>query len=373
LSATIAQLRRYNFSPAVLDGLYTYLSAAPLTHLEQIQVGSLRRALHLDEPAALDLLIAAVHEGLLDLHWAARCVHCGDVNTEWDHLQAAHSTTFCAGCEAHSPTQLDRNLHVRFALNPHYRPDSLPAAGDPAPASAVAPVPGEESFPDAAPLTGIELLNVQAFRDLLVEQVLPPSESLAVTRIALLFSDLRGSTAMYARKGDPVAYRLVREHYDLILRNVVAQQGAVVKTVGDGVMASFTSAVAAVRAALDIQHELAHFNQEHGLSGADSLQLKLGIHAGPCLCVNLSGRLDYFGTTVNIAARVESLSEGQDVVATAAVFREAGVAQVLADLHDRDLRTSEFTAGLRGIDEPVQVTRITLPSPAAAPVGVAAG
>jgi class 3 adenylate cyclase len=247
-------------------------------------------------------------------------------------------------------------MRVRFAVNDRYRQDRSRAAS---PGAGRPPAPAE-------PLSGLDLLNVQAFRDLLVDEVLPPGESLQVTRVGLLFSDLRGSTAMYARKGDPVAYRLVRDHYGLIERNVKAQRGAVVKTVGDGVMASFSDPAAALRAALAIQGDLAAFNRDHNLTGDEALRLKLGVHSGPCLSVNLSGRMDYFGTAVNMAARIEGLSEGGDVVAGQAVLHEPGAAAVADDLRRRGTEITEFTATLRGIDEPIPVARIVTPTTAPA-------
>jgi class 3 adenylate cyclase len=177
--------------------------------------------------------------------------------------------------------------------------------------------------------------------------------------VALLFSDLRGSTALYARKGDPVAFGLVREHYGLIAAQVRAARGAVVKMVGDGMMASFADPAAALRASLAIQQDLARFNQRRGLRGDDALQLKLGLHAGACLSVNLNGRMDYFGTAVNIAARVEGLATGDDVVTTAAVLAEAGARQVLDEARRAGAQVSEFATTLRGLEEPVQVVRIT--------------
>jgi class 3 adenylate cyclase len=213
--------------------------------------------------------------------------------------------------------------------------------------------------PVAAPLTGLDLLSLQVFRELLAGEVLLPDESLRVTRIAVLFSDLRGSTALYARKGDPVAFGLVREHYGVIAAQVRAARGAVVKMVGDGMMASFADPAAGLRASLAIQQDLARFNQARGLRGNDALQLKLGLHAGSCLSVNLNGRMDYFGTAVNIAARVEGLATGDDVVTTAAVLAEASARQVLEEARRNGAQVSEFATSLRGLEEAVQVVRIT--------------
>ncbi|HMA34169.1 MAG TPA: adenylate/guanylate cyclase domain-containing protein [Chloroflexia bacterium] len=355
----VARLARYNYDPELLTRLSTYLQTTPSPSLDHVEPAELERALGLGEQATLEVLVAAVHEGLFDLYWSAHCAHCGDQNQEWAHLTQARPQTYCAGCQAHTDTVVDRTLRVRFALNSRYRAGgSVPPAAPPA-----NPAPAEQ-------LSGLDLLNVQAFHDLLVDEILPVNESLLVTHVSLLFSDLRGSTALYAQKGDPIAYSLVREHYGLVRRHVNAQRGAVVKTVGDGVMASFGDPAAGVRAALAIQGDLAGFNADHGLQGPDALRLKLGLHTGPCLSVNLNGRMDYFGTAVNIASRVEGLADGGDLVVTTAVVRESAARAVIDEARQQGAQIDEFTATLRGIDEPVGVLRIT---PAAVPAAALIG
>jgi len=351
IAEAIARLGKYQYAPELLSRLATYLRSLPAPQLDHIPPTDLGHALGLDEQATLELLVAAVHEGLCDLYWTAHCAQCNQTAGEWAHLAGAQHETDCAGCGARVELTLDQNLRVRFALNRHYRTGrlSVPAATGSNPL--ITPV--------GAPLTGLDLLSLQVFRDLLAGEVLLPNESLRVTRIAILFSDLRGSTALYARKGDPVAFGLVREHYALIGAQVRAARGAVVKMVGDGMMASFADPAAALHASLAIQQDLARFNQARGLRGNDALQLKLGIHAGACLSVNLNGRMDYFGTAVNIAARVEGLAAGDDVVVTAAVLAEASARQVLEEARRSGAQVSEFATSLRGLEEAVQVVRIT--------------
>jgi class 3 adenylate cyclase len=351
IAEAIARLGKYQYAPELLSRLATYLRSLPAPQLDHIPPTDLGHALGLDEQATLELLVAAVHEGLCDLYWTAHCAQCNQTAGEWAHLAGAQHETDCAGCGARVELTLDQNLHVRFALNRRYRTGrlSVPAATGSNPL--ITPV--------GTPLTGLDLLSLQVFRDLLAGEVLLPNESLRVTRIAILFSDLRGSTALYARKGDPVAFGLVREHYALIAAQVRAARGAVVKMVGDGMMASFADPAAGLRASLAIQQDLARFNQTRGLRGNDALQLKLGLHAGSCLSVNLNGRMDYFGTAVNIAARVEGLATGDDVVTTAAVLAEASARQVLEEARRNGAQVSEFATSLRGLEEAVQVVRIT--------------
>ncbi|PJE19792.1 MAG: hypothetical protein CK431_30475, partial [Mycobacterium sp.] len=104
---------------------------------------------------------------------------------------------------------------------------------------------------------------------------------------------------LYERVGDATAYNLVREHFTLLAEVVRDHDGAVVKTIGDAVMASFDDPAQAVRAALAMQHRIVA-----AASGAEPLVLKIGVHAGPSVVVTLNDRLDYFGSTVNMTARL---------------------------------------------------------------------
>jgi class 3 adenylate cyclase len=114
-------------------------------------------------------------------------------------------------------------------------------------------------------------------------------------------------------------------------------------------MAVFVHAADAVRAALEAVSEVALIEAETG----QSFVLRSGIHAGPCLAVNLDQRLDYFGSTVNRAARVGAQSKGLDVVLAQALVADPAVHTLVADL-----RAERFTATLRGVPEPVALLRV---------------
>src|SRR5262249_8512887 len=157
-------------------------------------------------------------------------------------------------------------------------------------------------------LTADRLTALQAFRDLFSADVLRPGDDVAVGHIALLFTDLKGSTALYRRVGDAAAYHLVRNHFAFLTKVVRDHEGTVVKTMGDAVMAAFHDDHQAVKAALAIQRQVAGFNRENGLT--EGLVIKLGVHAGPTIAVTLNDRLDYFGSVVNMAARLQGQSLG---------------------------------------------------------------
>jgi class 3 adenylate cyclase len=199
-------------------------------------------------------------------------------------------------------------------------------------------------------LTGKRLLTTQAFRDLFRSEVIAASEGLSVKDIALLFTDLKGSTALYDRIGDLNAFALVQQHFDRLQAVTARHHGAIVKTIGDAVMAAFIDPGDAVKAALEMRDAIADFNRGQP---DRALILKIGLHKGAAIAVTLNDRLDYFGQTVNIAARVQNLADADEIYISGDVFESEGVRTALASF-----AVDESTAQLRGIREGVQVFRI---------------
>jgi class 3 adenylate cyclase len=200
-------------------------------------------------------------------------------------------------------------------------------------------------------LTAPEVVSLQAFRDLFAEATLRPGDEAAVGQVALLFTDLRGSTALYERVGDAAAFNIVREHFAFLASIVRDHDGAVVKTIGDAVMASFGDPADAVKAALAMQARIAEFNAAHGADRA--LAIKLGVHVGASVMVSLNDRLDYFGSTVNMAARLQGQSEGGDIVLSRAVAEDPAVKPLLAGVPAR-----EESVTLKGFAQPVGFVRV---------------
>ena len=200
-------------------------------------------------------------------------------------------------------------------------------------------------------LSGGMLLTRQTFRKLFRSERVDEEEGLGVRQVTFLFTDLKGSTALYERLGDLNAYALVREHFALL--DAVAQKhaGAIVKTIGDAVMAAFSRPVDAVSAAIHILQEIGQFNRDHG---PPAIILKIGAHCGPSIAVTLNENLDYFGQTVNIAARVQSFADAGEICLTEALYTASGVRELLAG-HD----IVEFDAPLRGVEGNARVYRMS--------------
>src|SRR5882757_5281286 len=201
-------------------------------------------------------------------------------------------------------------------------------------------------------LTAKRLLTNQTFRDLYRTDTLDVHQGLKITSLTFLFTDLKGSTALYESVGDIVAYDLVREHFRVLHEIVASEAGAVVKTIGDAVMATFPTPDRAMAAAIRMREAMQTINRERG---NEDLLLKIGIHEGPCLAVTLNDRQDYFGQTVNIAARVQGLADSRTILATRSVVTDP---QASALLETSGLKPVSQHRALRGIADEVAVYEI---------------
>jgi class 3 adenylate cyclase len=196
-------------------------------------------------------------------------------------------------------------------------------------------------------LTAKRMLTNQTFRDIYRTDTLDVDQGLKITSLTFLFTDLKGSTELYERVGDIVAYDLVRAHFRVLNEIVAAEAGAVVKTIGDAVMATFPTPDRALAAALRMRQSVHELKKD--------LLIKIGIHEGPCLAVTLNDRLDYFGQTVNIAARVQGLANERAIYATKPVVEHPQTAKLIAA---NKLNPVEQLAALRGVADKVAVYQI---------------
>ncbi len=217
-----------------------------------------------------------------------------------------------------------------------------------------------EMLPDELPLdtlpprlTGLEAMHYEEYRTLFGDQALAESEHLQISAVTLLFTDIAGSTAMYEKYGNAAAYTAVREHFDLLFRFVEMHDGFVVKTIGDAVMASFRTNDDALACALDAQREFDKLCETH--ADGCSIRVKFGIHRGSVILVNLNGRIDYFGSTVNRAARIQGSAAPNEVVFSNDVRADCAVADGLLKNRGADIREEQIM--LKGIDSGQTVFR----------------
>jgi len=186
------------------------------------------------------------------------------------------------------------------------------------------------------------------------ESAPPPRRDAADRPLTFLFTDLCSSTALYEQMGDAAAYDVVRRHFLFLGGIVLGHHGMVVKTIGDAVMATFGDPIDAVRAALAIQSRIADFNRAHMDGNANHrLAIRLGVHCGGSVRVELVDGVDYFGSAVNLAARLRGQSTGSDVVLSHVVAGYPAIRLLLATLPTR-----EESLRFKGFDELVRFVRI---------------
>jgi class 3 adenylate cyclase len=201
-------------------------------------------------------------------------------------------------------------------------------------------------------LTAKRMLSNQTFRDIYRTDTLDIDQRLKITSLTFLFTDLKGSTELYERVGDLAAFDLVREHFRTLNEIVATEGGAVVKTIGDAVMATFPTPDRALAAAFRMRDAMRKLNETHD---REDLLLKIGIHEGPCLAVTLNERQDYFGSTVNIASRVQGLAMTPSILATDSVVGHPQSASLLGNGHQKPVARQH---ALRGIASEMAVYEI---------------
>ena len=294
----------------------------------------------------LDLLTYACAERLWHFEWQVNCPECSGEIQNANHLHDVRGKTNCPFCGWAGNVHLDHGINVYASLDSQVRQlDNV--------------LKDDSLFRDRQDLRhgrvpALALVNRPLFRKIMGEQVLPDNASLGVQHLAVFFSDLRSSTALYQRRGDVAAFRMVSEHFATIFKAVEQNGGSAVKTIGDGVMGTFFTNDAALRGVRDAVIGIRQLNDRLKLSGTDRLQLKLGLHAGPCIVVTLNHRLDFFGSTVNIASRLSTLAEGDSLVLSASYLEDIEARKTVQDM---GLLESMVT-NLRGIHEPVSAYRL---------------
>ncbi len=154
----------------------------------------------------------------------------------------------------------------------------------------------------------------------------------------MLFTDVAGAANLYAEFGDVRATALLAEQLNALHDVVATHRGAIVKTIGDAVMAVFVDPRDAALAAA-------------AFGAAAPLPMRAGAHVGPCVALRANDRLDYAGATVALAARVARAAGAGEILFTAALADDARVRGALPG-------AERGTLALRGVAEPLEVVRI---------------
>ena len=336
----------YGNSPewqSAVEALSARLSGRPAKELFRLSPPVLASELGLEEGLVTDAFLAGVLEGWFDLRWDFHCPHCKGIPHSSSHLKGARSVGSCPTCNVTFRNELDDNVEVTFSAAPKLaafaegEQEALLQAHH-------ASIQNGTWVKPAKTLSGLDLLHRPLFHERFTDEVLSTEESLEIRNVVFLFTDIKGSTALYEQLGDAKAYNLVREHFKVLFEAVEAHHGIVVKTIGDAVMASFRLPSDALRAALAVHGSIDALK----VPGTDeAVVVKMGVHAGPAIAVTLNDRFDYFGQTVNRAARIQGLAKNQEIYFSDEVFRDA---QSRRELAARKAAVRRWKTQLKGID-----------------------
>ncbi len=443
LAGMVVEIGKGPYHHGLAQRLADHVRTAQEVDLMHMRPLTLARSWQQPPRAVVELCLAAVASGMLEMHWDLLCPRCRGAKAMVPSLDKLPTGVHCPSCSIDFDRDFDRNIELTFSPSaairpiligeyclggpvktPHVRVQQILGPGErrvldcdlPAGAYRLRTLePGGAceidheggAFPGivadgtdvsagsvGAPrelvlenraasertlivesrdwvrdaLTAHQVATLQTFRDLFSSETIASGDSIEVSQVAMMFTDLKGSTALYQRIGDAGAFALVRAHFAFLADVVRRQNGAIVKTIGDAVMAVFSDPADATSAALTIQREVADFNDRQG---AEAIVIKIGLHAGPCIAVSLNNRIDYFGSTTNLAARLEGQSAGGDIVLSVDLATDPGVAALLEPY---DL--SEETAALKGFAQAVPFFRLpagTSKPASAVPDEVAAG
>ena len=137
----------------------------------------------------------------------------------------------------------------------------------------------------------------------------------STNRLAILFADISGSTALYDKHGDGLARQMIARCISLMTGRALTNGGTLIKTIGDEILCSFPGAADALRAACAMQMAVENSPQPGNSLLETPMHIRIGIHYGEVICEDG----DVYGDTVNVAARVVSITRSRQIMATQAV------------------------------------------------------
>lgn len=337
---------QYNQNQEAADKIAASLSALQEEKLFHIDVYGLAEELSLSRETALNIFIQGVYDGFFIIDWIYHCPTCGSVAHETLSIHEAVSENYCPACQKNFNNTLDDNIEVFFSIHPNILPLE-PSLKENYLAKIETDVNAGNYLTWKTPnsIKGINLIQNNLYRDLMGSDVLIPGQSLQVMKAAILFTDIKGSTLMYSELGDAKAFALVRDHF-IILFDVIKKFGGVpVKTIGDAIMGVFMNSKKAVDASIEAQKELhEHYKNNPEI---EKIEVKIGIHAGPALVVTLNNRLDYFGTSVNMAARIQNAAQPNEVVISEELFNNHEIQKSIAAITNKVQRQRITFKGIK--------------------------
>ncbi|HOV13630.1 MAG TPA: adenylate/guanylate cyclase domain-containing protein, partial [Spirochaetota bacterium] len=136
---------------------------------------------------------------------------------------------------------------------------------------------------------------------------------------------------------------------DVLKHSTKKFDGAIIKTIGDAIMAAFSKPSDAIQSAIDMIEQIENYNNSS--SNGNPISIKIGLNSGNALAVTANDMLDYFGQNVNIAARVQGLAGSQEIWFTENIYND----EIISILKNSSYDIERKSALLKGISEPTVV------------------
>ncbi len=203
---------------------------------------------------------------------------------------------------------------------------------------------------------GFHCSNIPEFRNLFAYDVLATDVCFYIKDMTILFTDISCSTELYDKLGTMDAFGLVRDHFDILFDKIENNEGLVVKTIGDSVMACFEKPTNSIKAVLEVQQAFDEYNTGKNDWTEEEVNIKMGIHTGSAIIVNLNNRLDFMGPTINMAARIKALGRHNEILISEDILEYYEVKKSL--LENGITQIKRFKSHLKGIDGNYDIYKI---------------
>lgn len=348
----------YNSAQNAADKIGAELSTFDDSRLFHIDVYALAKKFGLPRDTIIGIFVQGVADGVFTLDWIYHCPVCGGAAHETLSLHQAKAENYCPACKQDFSNALDDNVEVFFSIHPSIKQldESLKAEYSKNIMDDV--MSGRYlSWKKPNAVRGIDLIQNNVYRELMGGETLISDQSLKIMKVTIMFTDIKGSTQMYTDLGDAKAFALVREHFRILFDTIKEFGGVPVKTIGDAVMGAFVNPKDAVAATLEAQKRLIkHYEVK---LEQERIEVKIGVHTGPALIVTLNNKLDYFGSTINMAARIQAAARPNEVVISEELYNDKEIQRSILAVTKTVRR--QHTA-FKGLDGEYNVYHIPVPT-----------
>ena len=337
----------YSMDQSAADKITAALSSFSDRQLFHIDVYALAKKFGLSRDKIIGIFVQGVADGVFMLDWVYHCPVCGGAAHETLSIHQAKSENYCPACKKDFSNALDDNIEVFFSIHPSVKQldESLKVEYSKNIMDDV--MSGRYlSWKKTNAVRGIDLIQNNVYRELMGGEVLISDQSLKIMKVTIMFTDIKGSTQMYTDLGDARAFGLVREHFRILFDTIKEFGGVPVKTIGDAVMGAFVSQTDAVNATLEAQKRLISYYAQKPEN--ERIEVKIGVHTGPALIVTLNNKLDYFGSTINMAARIQAAARPNEVVISEELYNDKEIRHSILSVTKTVKRQHTAFKGLDG-------------------------